>query len=227
MAITDWPINERPREKLLNHGATSLSDAELLAIFLRIGIRGKTALDLARDLINHYGNLKSLLMSNEEEFCAFPGMGPAKYVQLQASLEMSKRYFHNEMCESDPINNPEASKNFLRCALAGKQYEVFACLYLDTQHKIIGFEELFRGTLDSASVYPREVVQSVLKKGAAAVILCHNHPSGSTTASQADIQITARLQKALELIDVRVLDHMIVADHKVMSFAEQGLLNNF
>jgi len=225
MAISDWPVNERPREKLLNHGASSLSDAELLAIFLRVGIRGKTALDLARDLINHYGTLKSLLMSSEDDFCTFPGMGPAKYVQLQASLEMSKRYFHNEMCESDIINSPEASKQFLRSALAGKQYEVFACLYLDTQHKILGFEELFRGTLDSASVYPREVVQSVLKKGAAAVILCHNHPSGSTTASHADIQLTERLKKALELIDVRVLDHMIVADHKVMSFAEQGLLN--
>ena len=225
MAITDWPIDERPREKLLKLGASSLSDAELLAIFLRVGMPGKTALDLARDLINHYGNLKSLLLSSQDDFCTFPGMGPAKYVQLQASLEMSKRYFHNEMCESDLINNPEASKQFLRRALTGKQYEVFACLYLDTQHKILGFEELFRGTLNAASVYPREVVQSVLKKGAAAVILCHNHPSGSTTASQADIHITERLKKALELIDVSVLDHMIVAEHNVMSFAEHGLLN--
>lgn len=224
MAITDWPINERPREKLLNLGATNLSDAELLAIFLRVGMRGKTALDLARDLINHYGSLKSLLMSSMDDFCRLPGMGPAKYVQLQASLEMSKRYFHNEMCETDILTSPEASKQFLRRALSGKKYEVFACLYLDTQHKVIGFEELFKGTLDSASVYPREVVQSVLKKGAAAVILCHNHPSGSTIASQADIQITERLKKALELIDVRVLDHMIVAEYKVMSFAEQGLL---
>ncbi len=224
MAITDWPINERPREKLLNHGANSLSDAELLAIFLRVGMRGKTALDLARDLINYYGNLKSLLMSSEADFCAFPGMGPAKYVQLQASLEMSKRFFHNEMCESNIITSPAASKQFLLSALGNRQHEVFACLYLDTQHKILGFEELFRGTLDSASVYPREVIQSVLKKGAAAVIFCHNHPSGSTKASHADIQLTERLKKALDLIDVRVLDHMIVAGHQVMSFAEQGLL---
>jgi len=224
MAITDWPLNERPREKLLNKGPESLSDAELLAIFLRVGTQGKTALDLARDLIKHYGNLKALLLSSQTDFCTFPGMGPAKYVQLQASLEMSKRYFHNEMCESNVITNPEASKQFLRSALANKQHEVFACLYLDTQHKILGFEELFQGTLDSASVYPREVVQNVLKKGAAAVIFCHNHPSGSTTASNADIQLTERLKKALELIDVRVLDHMIVAGNQVMSFAEQGLL---
>ena len=224
MAITDWPVNERPREKLLNQGPESLSDAELLAIFLRVGTRGKTALDLARDLIKHYGNLKALLLSSKADFCDFPGMGPAKYVQLQASLEMNKRYFHNEMCESNVITSPEASKQFLRSALANKQHEVFACLYLDTQHKTLGFEELFQGTLDSASVYPREVVQSVLKKGAAAVIFCHNHPSGSTTASNADIQLTERLKKALELIDVRVLDHMIVAGNQVMSFAEQGLL---
>lgn len=224
MAITDWPINERPREKLLNQGADSLSDAELLAIFLRVGMRGKTALDLARELINHYGNLKNLLSTTETDFCAFPGMGPAKFVQLQASLEMSKRYFKDEMHESDVITSPNASKNFLRSALSNKKHEVFACLYLDTQHQILAFEELFTGTLDNASVYPREVVRSVLDKGAAAVIFCHNHPSGSTTASEADIQLTSRLTRALELIDVRVLDHMIVAGNQVMSFAEHGLL---
>jgi len=225
MAITDWPVNERPREKLLNNGAGSLSDAELLAIFLRVGTRGKTALDLARELITHYGSLKSLLSASESDFCHFPGMGPAKFVQLQASLEMSKRYFHDEMRESNAITNPNASKLFLRSALADKKHEVFACLYLDTQHNILDFEELFTGTLDAASVYPREVVRHVIEKGAAAVILCHNHPSGSTTASEADIQITRRLIAALELIDVSVLDHMIVAGNKVMSFAEHGLLN--
>ena len=224
MAITDWPLNERPREKLLKQGAASLSDAELLAIFLRVGMRGKTALDLARDLITHYGNLKALLSATEVNFCAFPGMGPAKFVQLQASLEMSKRYFNDEMRESNAITNPDASKQFLRRALASKKHEVFACLYLDTQHHIIDFEELFTGTLDAASVYPREVVRSVIEKAAAAVIFCHNHPSGSTTASEADIHLTARLKKALELIDVRVLDHMIVAGNQVMSFAENGLL---
>jgi len=224
MAITDWPANERPREKLLNNGAGSLSDAELLAIFLRVGTRGKTALDLARDLINHYGSLKSLLASKQTDFCAFPGMGPAKYVQLQASLEISKRYFHDEMRESNSITNPDATKQFLRRALSNKKHEVFACLYLNTQHLILAFEELFTGTLDAASVYPREVVRHVIDKGAAAVIFCHNHPSGSTAASQADILLTERLTRALELIDVRVLDHMIVAGNQVTSFAEQGLL---
>jgi DNA repair protein RadC len=224
MAITDWPADERPREKLLKNGAYSLSDAELLAIFLRVGTPGKTALDLARELIVHYGNLKSLLAAKQHDFCAFPGMGPAKYVQLQASLEMSKRYFHDEMRENDAITNPEATKQFLLRALTNKKHEVFACLYLNNQHQILAFEELFQGTLDAASVYPREVLRHVIEKGAAAVIFCHNHPSGSTVASQADIQLTNRLTQALALIDVRVLDHMIVAGNQVVSFAEQGLL---
>ena len=224
MAICDWPENERPREKLLNLGAQALSDAELLAIFLRVGTRGKTALDLARDLIKHYGSLKSLLTAEVAQFCQFPGLGPAKYAQLKASLEMSKRYFHDEMRETDVITNPDASKQFVKRALADRKHEVFACLFLDTQHNILGFEELFNGTIDAASVYPREVVRKVLEKGAAAVIFCHNHPSGSSTASQADIQLTQRLKSALELIDVRVLDHLIVARHQVMSFAERGLL---
>jgi len=225
MTIRDWPEDERPREKLLKQGAQALSDAELLAIFLRVGTRGKTALDLARGLINHYGSLKSLLGSSISEFCQFPGMGPAKYVQLTASLEMSKRYFHDEMRESDVISSSHACKQFLINALGNRKTEVFACLYLDTQHKILSFEELFYGTLDSASVYPREVVRKVIEKDAAALIFCHNHPSGSNTASDADIQLTQRLKSALELIDVRVLDHMIVAHNQVMSFAEQGLLN--
>jgi len=224
MAICDWPEQERPREKLLNKGAQSLSDAELLAIFLRVGIRGKTALDLARELISHYGSLRSLLGAGISEFCQFPGMGPAKYVQLQASLEMSKRYFHDEMCERSFISSTQASKQFLVNALGDRKTEVFACLFLDTQHGILCFEELFYGTLDSASVYPREVVRTVIEKGAAAVIFCHNHPSGSTVASEADIRLTERLKSALELIDVRVLDHMIVARGQVLSFAEQGLL---
>lgn len=224
MAICDWPVNERPREKLLNQGAHALSDAELLAIFLRVGIRGKTALDLARELINHYGSLKALLGADMTGFCQFPGLGPAKYVQLRASLEMSKRYFHDEMCESSVISSPQASKQFLVSALGDRKTEVFACLFLDTQHKILSFDELFYGTLDSASVYPREVVRKVIEKGAAAVIFCHNHPSGCNTASDADIRLTQRLKSALELIDVRVLDHMIVAHNQVLSFAEQGLL---
>lgn len=224
MAISDWPINERPREKLIAKGASHLSDAELLAIFLRVGTRGKTALDLARDLIQHYGSLRALLGARQADFCAFPGLGPAKFVQLQASLEMSKRFFHDEMREQSPLTSPNATKQFLKHALSGKKQEVFACLYLDNQHQILAFEELFQGTLNAATVYPREVVRHVIDKGAAAVIICHNHPSGSKVASDADIQLTKRLIAALELIDVRVLDHMIVAGNDIVSFAEQGLL---
>lgn len=224
MTIVNWPLAERPREKLLHKGAASLSDAELLAIFLRTGVPGKTALDLARELIQFYGGLKGLLNASQAEFCCFPGMGSAKYAQLQASLEISQRYFHEEMRESDVISSPDASKKFVRLALAGRQAETFACLYLDAQHQILGFDELFQGTLDAASVYPREVVRHVLSKGAAAVILCHNHPSGSTRVSQADRQLTQRLVEALALIDVKVLDHLIVAGATVVSFAEQGLL---
>ena len=224
MAISDWPVSERPREKLITYGASHLSDAELLAIFLRVGTRGKSAIDLARELIQHYGSLKSLLGAKQADFCAFPGMGPAKYVQLQASLEMSKRFFQDEMREQNPLTSPHATKQYLKHALHGKKQEVFACLYLDNQHQIIAFEELFKGTLNAASVYPREVVRHVIDKGAAAVIICHNHPSGSTVASEADIQLTKRLIAALDLIDVRILDHMIVAGNEIVSFAEQGLL---
>ncbi len=225
MAIRDWPEGERPREKLLQQGPQSLSDAELLAIFLRVGLPGKTAIDLARELIAHFGSLKKLLCSTQQEFCAFPGMGPAKFTQVQASLEISKRYFKDEMREGDAITNPESCKKFVRLALADKPQEVFACLYLDNQHRILRFEELFQGTIDAASVYPREVLRKVIEHQAAAVIFCHNHPSGSTQASQADIQLTKRLISTLELIDVRVLDHLIVAGASVVSFAEQGLLH--
>ncbi len=224
MAICDWPEAERPREKLLNKGAAALSDAELLAIFLRTGVPGCSALALARRLILHYGSLKHLLNASREEFCAFPGLGSAKYAQLHASMEMSLRYFQYEMRESDALTSPQASRDYIRLALKGRQHETFACLYLNTQNCIVGFEELFQGTLDAASVYPREVVRKVLDFGAAAVILCHNHPSGCAKVSEADKRITARLAEALNLIDVRVLDHLVVADAEVISFAELGLL---
>jgi len=224
MAICDWPEEERPREKLLNKGAAALSDAELLAIFLRTGVPGCSAIDLARRLIAHFGTLKRLLDASQSEFCAFPGLGTAKYAQLHASMEMSLRYFQFEMRESSALTNPQASRDYIRLALKGRQHETFACLYLDTQNRIVGFEELFQGTLDAASVYPREVVRKVLAFGAAAVILCHNHPSGSANISEADKRITVRLIEALGLIDVRVLDHLVVADAQVISFAELGLL---
>lgn len=224
MAISDWPENERPREKLLSNGPQALSDAELLAIFLRVGMRGKTALDLARELLQHFGSLKQLLLAERQAFCAFPGMGQAKFVQLQACLEMSKRYFRDEIRDGDVITSSDAVRQFVLRQLTDRKYETFACLYLDAQHKILNFEELFRGTLDCASVHPREVVRAAIEQGAAALILCHNHPSGSSKISQADILTTQHLTKALDLIDVRVLDHLIVAGNKVVSFAERGMI---
>jgi DNA repair protein RadC len=224
MAITDWPENERPREKLLNQGPHSLSDAELLAIFLRVGMKGKTALDLARELLLHFGSLRQLLLSNLEDFCAVPGMGQAKYVQLQACLEMSKRYFLEDLKEADVITSSDACRQFVLRQLADRKRETFACIFLDSQHRILSYDELFYGTLDSASVHPREVVRLTLEKNAAALILCHNHPSGSDQISVADAQLTERLIKALDLIDVRILDHLIVAGNKVVSFAERSLI---
>ncbi len=225
MSIQHWPQDERPREKLLRFGASHLSDSELLAIFLRVGIPGKSAVDLARELLLQFGSLKKLMLANADTFCQQPGMGVAKYAQLQAALEISTRYFRDELHEQTVIDNPASCKQFVRQALANRQTETFACLYLDTRHHIIAFEELFEGTIDSASVYPREVVRKVIEQKASAVILCHNHPSGSPDPSQADIQITHRLQEALSLIDVRILDHLIVAHHRITSLAELGLLH--
>lgn len=224
MSIKDWPEDERPREKLLKYGSHSLSDAELLAIFLRVGTKGQSAIELARSLIQRFGSLHQLMRANATQFCAHPGMGLAKFAQLQATLEMSKRCFHTQIQEQCVITSPEATHNFLRSAILHKNHEVFGCLYLSAQHKVIKFEELFQGTIDSASVYPREVVRKVLDNNAAAVIFCHNHPSGSAQPSQADISLTRRLTDALTLIDVRVLDHMIVAGSEVVSMAELGQL---
>jgi DNA repair protein RadC len=224
MAISDWPINERPREKLLKHGPQTLSDAELLAIFLRTGIPGKTAVDLSRELLNQFGSLRGLLSTSLKDFCAGPGLGSAKYAQLQATLEMSRRHMQEQIQESDYLTSPGLTRDYLKLKLAGRPYEVFCCLYLDNQNKVLTFEELFRGTIDGASVYPREVVKQTLDNHAAAVIFAHNHPSGIAEPSLADKQITRRLIDALALIDVRVLDHLIIGNGEVTSFAERGLL---
>ncbi|WP_250656640.1 RadC family protein [Alkalimarinus coralli] len=224
MAISDWPNNERPREKLLSRGPQALSDAELLAIFLRTGIPGKTAVDLSRELLTRFGSLQGLLSTSLEEFCSAPGLGSAKYAQLQATLEMGKRHIHEQLQTESALTNPILTQNYLRAKLTGRPYEVFCCLYLDNQHRILAFEELFRGTIDSASVYPREVVQNTLKNNAAAVIFAHNHPSGVAEPSIADQHITKKLIQALALIDVKVLDHIIVGSGEATSFAERGLL---
>jgi DNA repair protein RadC len=223
MAITDWPADERPREKLLTRGAAALSDAELLAIFLRTGVAGKTAVDLARDLLAGFGGLRPLLQADLKTFCAARGLGGAKYAQLQAVLEMGRRHLSETLARGDALSSPGDTRRFLSARLRGYPFEVFACLFLDTRHRVIAFEELFRGTIDGASVHPREVVRRALAHNAAAVILAHNHPSGVAEPSRSDEAITRRLCEALGLVDVRVLDHVVVGDDLV-SFAERGLL---
>ncbi len=224
MAITDWPENERPREKLLTRGAAALSDAELLAIFLRTGIAGKSAVDLGRDLIARFGSLTRLFAAQRADFCATPGMGSAKYAQFQAVLEMARRALAESITQTDALTSPSAVRDYLRLNLAGREHEVFCGVFLDSQHRVLAIEELFRGTLNQASVYPREVVKRALALNAAAIILAHNHPSGVAEPSSADRNLTTLLKEALALIDVRVLDHFIVAQHSVTSFAERGLL---
>ena len=224
MAITDWPEGDRPREKLLERGAAALSDAELLAIFLRVGVPGKSAVDLARDLLNHFGDLTRLFAAERAAFSAFPGMGPAKFAQLQAVLEMSRRALSEEMRAGDALHSPGAVRDWLRLKLSGLPHEVFLVVFLDAQNRVIEAEELFRGTLTQTSVYPREIVKRALARNAAGVILAHNHPSGVAEPSQADRWLTDQLKAALGLVDVKVLDHFIVAGGAGLSFAERGWL---
>ena len=224
MRITDWPVAERPREKLLQLGTSVLSDAELLAIFLRTGVRGTTAVDLARGLLREFGGLRALLDASQPLFCAHHGLGPAKYSQIQAGLELARRYLRDNLTRGETLTDPTNTRNFLSARLRGYPYEVFACLFLDNRHRVIEFEELFRGTIDGASVYPREVVRRALHHNAAALILAHNHPSGIAEPSSADRALTRRLTDSLELIDVRVLDHFVVGDGEAVSFAERGLI---
>ena len=224
MAIKDWEEAERPREKLLQRGAATLTDAELLAIFLRTGTPGKSAVDLARDLLADFGSLKALLNADQARFCQANGLGSAKYAQLQAVMEMAKRHFKEVLQRGNALTSPDITRAYLSAQLRGYSYEVFACLFLDNQHRVIEFEELFRGTIDSASVYPREVAKRALHHNAAAVIFSHNHPSGICEPSTADKHITDKLKQALNLFDIRVLDHFIVGDGPPYSFAEHGLL---
>ena len=225
MAITDWPEGERPREKLLQRGAASLSDAELLAIFLRTGVRGKSAVDLARELLNHFGGLRPLLDADHGQFCAAKGLGDAKFAQLQAVLEMSSRHLQAQLERESALTSPQLTRNYLSSRLRSYPHEAFGALYLDNQHRIIHFEILFTGTIDGASVHPREVVRAALRHNAAAIIFAHNHPSGVAEPSRSDQSITQQLQQALSLIDVRVLDHIIIGDGTTTtSMAERGLL---
>lgn len=224
MRITDWPLAERPREKLLERGPAALSDAELLAIFLRTGIKGKTAVDMARDLLKEFGGLRKLLEADHQAFCKSKGLGTAKYVQLQAVIEMAWRHLHETMQRGDALSSPGDTRRYLAVRLRDYPHEVFACLFLDNRHRVIHFDEMFRGTVDGASVHPREVVKQALAHNAAAVIFAHNHPSGIAEPSRADETITRRLKDALALVDIRVLDHIVVGDGETVSFAERGLL---
>lgn len=224
MPISDWPEQERPREKLLSKGPAALSDAELLAIFLRTGLQGKTAIDLARDLLLNFGGLRGLIEIDSKTFCQTKGLGLAKYSQIQAAIELGKRYLEENLGRKDVLSSPNDTKNFLLAQLRAYPHEVFACLFLDNRHQIISFDKMFNGTIDGASVYPREVVKQALARNAAAVIFAHNHPSGVAEPSLADKNITQRLQEALKLVDIRVLDHFIIGDNTAVSFAELGLL---
>lgn len=222
MPITDWPTDERPREKLLQHGASSLSDAELLAIFLRVGIPGKNAVDLARELLQHFGSLTELFDASRTELCRIPGMGAAKYSQLQAILEMSRRALGEQLSRPQAFSQPAAVRDYLRLWLGGEDRECFGALFLDTQHGLISAEVLFRGTLDQASVHPREIARRALQLNAGALIIAHNHPSGVSQPSEADLHLTRTVKQALSLLDIRLLDHFVVTRHGSHSLAEHG-----
>lgn len=224
MAISHWPAGERPREKLLQRGPQALSDAELLAIFLRTGVPGASAVDLARDLLARFGSLRGLLGAGVQDFTAARGLGEAKYVQLQAVMEIARRHLGEELERGEALTDPGRVRRFLSARLRDLPHEVFACLFLDNRHRVIRFEELFRGTIDGAAVPPREVVKTALGYNAAAVILAHNHPSGIAEPSQSDRRITERLREALGLVDIRLLDHFVVGDGDPVSFAERGWL---
>lgn len=224
MSITDWPADERPREKLLQRGADALSDAELLAIFLRTGRQGLTAVDLARQLLSEFGGLRALLASDRAAFTGRAGLGPAKYAQLQAVLAMARRHLWAELACGEVISSPSATREYLMARLRGYENEVFAAVFLDNRHRVLAFEELFRGTIDGTSVHPREVVKRALGVNAAAMIIAHNHPSGVAEPSRADEAITQRLRDALALVDVRLLDHFVIGDGMPISLAERGLI---
>lgn len=224
MPITDWPASERPREKLLARGAGTLSDAEILALFIRTGLKGRTALDLARDWLSHFEGLRGFLDADASTLTALPGLGPAKYAEIQAALELGQRHLASTLERGDVMSSPEATRRYLSIRLRSLRHEVFAALFLDSQHRLISFEELFRGSIDSCSVHPRQVVERALKLNAAALILAHNHPSGVAEPSAADRQITERLRQALDLFEIRILDHLVIGEGRPASFAERGWL---
>jgi DNA repair protein RadC len=224
MHIREWPRAERPREKLLERGAHALSDAELLALLLGAGVKGRSAVELARNLIAEFGSLRNLLNADTPRCLVQSGIGPARYAILKAAVELARRHFREALRLGPALSAPDATRTFLVAQLRDRPYEVFCCLFLDNRHRLIAFEELFRGTIDRAGVHPREVLRQTLLHNAAAVIFAHNHPSGVLEPSQSDELITRRLKEALALVDVRVLDHFIIGDGQCYSFSEGGLI---
>ena len=224
MTIRDWPVDEQPREKLIARGAASLSDAELLAVFIGSGMRGQNAVVLGRDLLRRYGGLRQLLERSPKALMLDRGLGPARVARLLAAIELASRHLAAALVSRDHVNDPVRAGDYFRARLRGYPHEVFACLFMDCHHRMIAFEELFRGSVDGAEVHPREVVRRCLAHNASAVIFGHNHPSGIAEASPADVAVTRRLQAALQLIDVRVLDHFIVGEGMPVSFAARGYL---
>ena len=224
MRIKDWPASERPREKLLERGARALSDAELLAILIRTGSQGRTAVDLARHLLGMFGGLRPLLEAPRTRLCGLPGVGDATFVTLRAAMEMGNRHLSRTMKRGAALGTPDDTRRYVSARLRGFPYEVFACLFLDNRHRVIAFEEMFRGTIDGASVHPREVVKRSLEHNAAALIVAHNHPSGVAEPSHADRILTRRLADAGALVELRLIDHIVVGDGETVSFAERGWL---
>ncbi|MGV7208949.1 RadC family protein [Oxalobacteraceae bacterium A2-2] len=224
MAIPDWPLHLRPRERLIAEGASVLSDQELLAVFLRVGVKGKDAVELGRDMLHHFGSLNQMFAASLEQFSAVHGLGSAKFAQLQAVMELARRALMEELKSGATLGSPGAVKEYLRAVFRGRAAESFHVLYLDVKNRLIEAREMFRGTLTHTSVYPREVVKQALVCNAASVMLAHNHPSGTPDPSESDLLLTRALVQALALVDIRVLDHFVVAGHRVYSFAEHGQL---
>jgi DNA repair protein RadC len=224
MTIKSWPEQERPREKLLTNGSENLSNAELLAIFLRTGVKGKNAIELACELLTEFGSLRSIFEASPQEFCRHHGLGPAKYVQLQAVLELSRRYLFENIEEIDVLTNLPAAKQYLLAKLGHYKHEIFGCLFLDSKHKVLAFKKLFHGSIDRSEVYPREVIKAALAYHATAVILTHNHPSGDPNPSDMDILVTKHLRKALALVDISVLDHIVIGRRQAISLVEEGAI---
>ena len=224
MSIADWPREERPREKLFARGPGTLSDAELLALFIQTGTRGRSAVDVARMALGEAGGLRELLDLGPERLATISGIGPARSALLTGAVELATRYLEERIRRSDALSSPSHTSQYLCARLRSRPHEVFACLFLDNQHRVISFEELFRGTIDHASVYPREVAKRALEVNAAALIVAHNHPSGVAEPSRTDRAITRRLREAMALVDVRLLDHFVIGEGEVVSFAERGWL---